>query len=399
MGKRTLMAGFPPSPEHQVDLANWRTPPYNRWAFQHVRELIPSANIPSNVAKPWTLSASVADMGGLRILSDGGNYSYTSFLSETDTDGLVILSGGRIAQEHYFHGMTARTPHILMSVSKSVLGIVAAILINEGELTTDTPVTDVIPELAGTAYEGATIRHLLDMRVAVEFDENYHAASGMIIDYRKSHSWNPIDPGEKPTDMRSFFKRLTKADGYHGDRFHYVSPNTDLLGWVLERSSGKRYADLVADLLWLPMGAAESAYITVDRFGAPRCAGGICATVLDLARLGQLMLQRGKREGQQIIPEGWIQSLVVDGDPAAWDRGDFIELFPNLSMHYMAKWYVIREPRTVLFGFGVFGQHLFVDFDCDVVIAKLSSHNEPLDAKKIKLTTDAGLAIGPYLHR
>lgn len=398
MADEALMVGFPPSPQYQVDLSNWRTAPYNRWAFQHVRELVPSTNIANNVLDPWKLSSSECDMGGLEIPSGGAKYSYASFLSETDTDALVILTGGKVAQERYFHDMTARTPHILMSVSKSVLGIIAAIVIKRGQLAQTTLVTDILPEMADTAYDGVTIGHLLDMQVGVDFDENYDASSGMIIEYRKSHNWNPLEPGETATDMRSFFRRLTKTDGKHGDRFHYVSPNTDLLGWALERSTGKRYADLVTELLWTPMGATEPSYITVDRLGAPRCAGGMCATTLDLARLGQLMLQRGRRNGLQIIPEEWIHTLMVDGDQEKWTRGEFIDLFPR-SMHYMSKWYVIREPRTVLFGFGVFGQHLFVDFDCDVVIAKFSSHGLPLDARKIQLTTDAALAIGPYLRR
>lgn len=397
MGNRVLMSGFPPISTDQVDLSNWRTAPYNRWAFQHVRELVPSANISHDPKKLWELSHSPVDMSGLRVSLEGS--SYASFLEDTDTDGIVILRDGEIVHEHYANGMTAHSPHILMSVSKSILGIIAAILADQGLLTRQKLITDVIPELSGTAYDGSTVGNLLDMRVGIEFEENYHAASGMIIDYRKAHGWNPLGPSETPRDLRSFFTKLTGMDGSHNDRFHYVSPNTDILGWVLERVSGKRYASLVAELLWIPMGAEDPAYITVDRFGAPRCAGGFCSTVRDLARLGQLMMQGGVREGRQILPEAWVQSIIGEGDSAAWDRGDFIELFPELSMHYRDQWYVIRSPGTVIFGFGVFGQHLFVDFENKVVIAKLSSHSEPLDASKIHLTTNALLAIGQYLRR
>src|SRR5689334_4168437 len=134
MADEALMAGFPPSPQNQVDLSNWRTAPYNRWAFQHVRELVPSANIANNVVDPWKLPSSERDMSGLEIPSAGAKLSYASFLSETDTDALVILTGGKVAQERYFHDMTARTPHILMSVSKSVLGTIAAIATTKGQL-------------------------------------------------------------------------------------------------------------------------------------------------------------------------------------------------------------------------------------------------------------------------
>jgi hypothetical protein len=153
--------------------------------------------------------------------------------------------------------------------------------------------TDVIPEVAGTAYQGATIRHLLDMRAGVAFDEDYLATSGPIVAYRKAANWNPLEPDDTPSDLRSFYREMTKSAGPHGGPFNYVSPNTDLLGWVIERATGERYADLMAELLWKPMGAARSAYITVDRLGAPRCAGGVCTTVRDLARVGQLMVDAG----------------------------------------------------------------------------------------------------------
>jgi len=97
-----------------------------------------------------------------------------------------------------------------------------------------------------------------------------------------------VPVGEPPTDLRSFLSTLTERHGEHNGRFHYVSPNTDLLGWVLERATGTRYADLVGQALWQPVQAERDAYITVDRFGAPRCAGGFCATPRDMARIGRL---------------------------------------------------------------------------------------------------------------
>src|SRR5437762_12985417 len=144
------------------------------------------------------------------------------------------------------------------------------------------------------------------MRAGVAFDEDYLATSGPIVAYRKATNWVPLDPGEVPSDLRSFFRTMTERDGPHGGRFHYVSPNTDLLGWVIERATGRRYPDLISELIWKPMGAGGSAYITVDRLGAPRCAGGLCATVRDLARVGQLIVQGGACGRGAIIPEGWL---------------------------------------------------------------------------------------------
>ncbi|WPZ33799.1 serine hydrolase [Thalassobaculum sp. OXR-137] len=390
MSKTRLMQGFPPSPETQVDLSNWRTAPYNRWAFHHVREIVPSADIPNDPESVAALPTASRDLDQLAVEGAG---SLTEFLAATDTDGIVILHDGHIVFESYANGMDAFTPHILMSVSKSLLGLIAGILIEDGSLDPNAFVADYVPEIADTAYKGASVRHLLDMRAGVEFDENYLATSGAIIAYRKAQNWNPLDPGERPSDLRSFYASMTAPDGPHNGRFHYVSPNTDLLGWVIERASGQRYADLMSDRLWRPMGAERSAYITVDRLGAPRCAGGVCTTVRDLARVGQLLLQGGSRDGQQIIPAEWIDDLISGGDPDAWNEGDFVELFRRAPMRYRSKWYVQDGPAPLLFGFGVHGQNLFVDRTNQVVIAKVSSQAAPIDEERNDLTLRAVRAI------
>jgi CubicO group peptidase (beta-lactamase class C family) len=359
-----------------VTLANWRSAPHSRWSFQHVRELIPSADIANDPALRWTLTAAPFDLGP----------DFAAMLEATDTDAIVVLHRGRVVHESYRNGMTAGTPHILMSVSKSLLGIVAGILIDRGVLDPSARATSYVPELAGTAYEYATIRQLLDMQVGIAFDENYLATSGPIVEYRKAQNWDPLAPGDAPGDIRSFVSGLRERDGADGARFHYVSPNTDLLGWIIERAADRRYADLMSELLWQPLGAVQHAYITVDRLGAPRAAGGVCATVGDLARVGQLLLQNGTRDGVQIVPAAWIDDLFTAGDRAAWERGDFAPYFPNLPMHYRSKWYVWQREQPLLFALGIHGQHLFVDRDRELVVAKVSSQAVPLDGQRVAQT-------------
>jgi len=382
-----LMQGFPPTPETQVTLENWRNPPFSRWAFQHVRELVPSADIANDPANVRQLVFNPIDMGALRI--DAGRkapLSFDAFLTDTRTDAMVILHGGRLVFERYANGMTAETPHILMSVSKSMLGLLAGVLVARGVLELERPVTDVVPEVADTAYEGATIRQLLDMRAGIAFDEDYLATSGALLAYRKAAGWNPVSPGETVSDLRSFYRQMRDRVRPHGQTFHYVSPNTDLLGWVIERAARRRYADLMSDLIWKPMGAARSAYITVDRLGAPRCAGGMCATVADLARVGQLLIEDGSRAGSEIIPSAWIDDITENGDPDAWAAGSFVEYFPAVPMHYRSQWYAQRGPVPLLMGLGIHGQYLFVDRRRRIVIAKASSQDLPLDPAQIRLT-------------
>jgi CubicO group peptidase (beta-lactamase class C family) len=278
-----------------------------------------------------------------------------------------------------------------MSVTKSMLGLLAGILAGHGILNVSQRVTDVIPELKSTAWEGATVMQLLDMRTGVAFNEDYLATSGPMIAYRKAAGWNPPGPGEQPTDLRSFFRELTQSDGRHGGRFWYVSPNTDLLGWIIERVSARRYADLMSELLWQPMGAAASAYITVDRLGAPRTAGGMCATARDLARVGQMLVEGGAYRGRQVVPPSWIDMIVNDGDREAWSAGNLAAYYPGMPIHYRAKWYVERSESPLLFCLGIHGQNLFVDPKNEIVIAKFSSQPQALDAECIALT---GMLVG-----
>jgi CubicO group peptidase (beta-lactamase class C family) len=297
-----LMKGFPPPVERQVTLENWRKPPFNKWSFSHVCEIVPSVEITNDPQNVRQLPSAPYDFRELTIKEAGNSFSLESFLRATDTDGFIVLRGGKVLCEFYDNGMTRDTPHILMSVSKSILGLIVGILAQRDSLDLSTFVTQWIPEVQNTAYDGATLRDLMDMRVGVLFDEDYLASTGPIIEYRKAQGWDPLAPGEKPSDLRTFLASLVEKDGTHGGCLHYVSPNTDLMGWVIERATGERYADVVSDLLWRSMGAARSAYITVDRLGAPRFPGGFCATTGDLARLGLLLAEGGIYAGKQIVP-------------------------------------------------------------------------------------------------
>ncbi len=397
MESEQLMKGFPPPPDRQVTLANWRKPPFNKWAFKHVQEIVPSAAIPNDADNVRQLPSAPHDFARLAVDDGDETYGLEAFLRATDTDGFLVMRAGKIIYEYYANDMDSGTPHIFMSVSKSVLGLIAGILLERGALELETPVTHWIPEIKQTAYAGATLRDLLDMRVGIFFDEDYLATAGPIIEYRKAQGWDPLPPGEKPSDLRSFFSLLVEKDGAYGGRFHYVSPNTDLLGWVIERATSKRYVDLVSELLWQPMGAAHGAYITVDRLGAPRCAGGFCGTTRDLARLGLLFAEGGRYGGKQIVPASWIDDILTRGDPKAWAAGDFVQYFPNMPVHYRSKWYVLRDAAPLAFCVGVFGQNLFVDPQHQIVIAKFSSQALPMDEKRILLTMRGIAAIRKYL--
>ena len=351
-------------------LADWRTDPASKWAFCRVREIVPTAEIRND---PKTVSQlhkvdSIFDCSAL-----------TSLVAESSTNAVVILQENSVLFESYADGMDPDDQHILFSVSKSLLGLVAGCLISDKVLAEEEFITDYMPELIGTAYDGATIRDALDMRVGVYFDEDYAATNGPIIEYRYAANWNPTPEKYQSLSLQSFFKKLKDKDGSHGGKFHYVSPNTDLLAWLFERASGKRYSDLLSEYIWKPLGAERSAYITVDRIGGMRAAGGVCMAPRDLARVGMLMAADGCLAGRQVVPKKWIEDLYQGGDQTAWNSGTFKEFFGNKTMHYRSKWYVCHDNGLLLYGFGIHGQYLFVDPVLKMSIAWLSSEPDPLD--------------------
>jgi CubicO group peptidase (beta-lactamase class C family) len=359
--------------------ANWRTAPFSRWAFQHVAEILPTAVI--DAAPGPALSAAPGSLDGFALARPGGALTLEAFLAATSTDAMVILHKGRIVFEHYANGMTAQTPHILMSVSKAMTGLVAGILAEKGELDVDAEVSTYVPEIAGSAYRGATVRDLLDMRAGVVLDAAQEAA------YAAALSGEPGPSGQPAPSFHEVLASLTNAKGPHGGPFSYISANTDLLGWAIERATGRGFASLVSDLLWKPLGAQLPASILVDGEGSPWCTGGFSFTARDFARVGDLVLNGGRRGGAQIVPEAWIDDLSRGGDREAWKIGEWGVAFSGIGrvMSYRAGWYAIHDDPSLLFAMGVHGQNLFVDHANQIVIAKLSSQ-ERFDYPVVGLT-------------
>ena len=180
------MSGAPPfSPQSQVTLANWQDPPFNRWAFQHVRELIPTARISRGSGPPWRLPSDDRDIAEVRFRHEDRELSIADLLADTYTDGFLVVHHGRIVTEQYFNSLAPDVPHLLMSVSKSVTSAVAGVLVGRRLLDPSAPVTDIVPELLGTSLEGATVQHLLDMRAGTRFDESYDDPEADVRTYER----------------------------------------------------------------------------------------------------------------------------------------------------------------------------------------------------------------------
>ena len=348
-------------------LDNWRSTPYSKWAFHHVREIVPTADVENKSGLVNDLNLDIQMYEDLNL---------EQVMEETETDAIVIAQNNSILFEKYNNGMNEKSPHILFSVSKSILGLIVGALIENKTLNESDLVIKFLPELEMTAYSDATVRDLLDMRVGVKFDEDYTATTGPIINYRYAANWNPVPVGVEAGDLKSFMGSLTERDGIHNDRFHYVSPNTDLLAWVCERASGIRYSDLISELLWTPLGAESSGYITVDRLGGMRAAGGVCFTARDLARVGLMIANYGYANNKQIIPDSWIDDIIKNGSDSAWEKRIGMDEFGNIPMHYRSFWYVQKNGDPLIHGLGIHGQYLFIDPKLNLSVAWFSSDND-----------------------
>ena len=395
---RALMTGVPPFPAaSQVTLANWQDPPFNRWGFQHIRELIPTARISRGQGRALRLPRSERDISGLSFRSAGRDVTVAEMLAETYTDGFLVLHRGRIVCEQYFNGMSPDTPHLLMSVSKSIVGTVAGILVSQGLLDVAAPVEKVVPELAGTSFQGATVQHLLDMRAGTHFDESYDNLESDVRTYERVYLWRPDIAEPRPADALAYYATLNN-DGEHGGPFRYRSILTDVLGWVLEKASGARLHELISRLLWQPMGAEFDAEVTVDGHGNAMADGGVCATLRDVGRFGLLFAAGRSQAGRHgPVPAQWIRDTIAgapDG-PQAFVAADDEPGFPP-GAHYRNCWWV-REPAVPFFhASGINGQNVFVHVPTRTVVVKLSTWPTAL-SPMIKVTTDAATAIAEAL--
>ncbi|TPI66325.1 serine hydrolase [Mesorhizobium sp. B3-1-3] len=359
-----------------VRLETWRLAPFNRWSFQNVGELVPSAHVaaaPGGEEEAKSLGALLEE----KIPLAGGSETVESFLKRSDTDGLTILKAGKLIGDWSAPHMPFGARHIIFSISKSVTAILAGILESEGLFDPSAPVTEYIPEARGSAYGDASARNVLDMTVSLDFEEAYLDPESAFARYRRSTLWNP---GGGSESLAAFLMTIQRLAEPHGQTYRYRSPNSDVLGILVERASGKRVSQLLSEKLWQPLGAGSEMSVTVDMEGTARTAGGMSMTPRDLARIGEMVRQGGTANGRRIVPEAWVRDTVATGGShEAWQRGTMAFLLPK--GRYRNKWYQTGNDSGAFCGIGIHGQWLYVNPKAEVVIAKMSSQPEPVDDK------------------
>lgn len=374
-----------------VDASNWKLPQNLHWSFQHVADFLPTATISRGDKKAADLPATHRDLDSIPIPATVPAElpsTVGSVIATTNTDAWMLVHRGKVLTEQYFGQMTATSPHLMLSVSKSVIGAVAGSLVDSGSLNPQALLTDYIAEITESGYAGATVRHLLDMRSGIDFSENYLDPLSGIRVLEQAIGWAPTNaPG--PTGMYPFLKTLQRKTG-HGGVFEYRSCETDMLGWVCEAATGKTMPELISELIWRKLGADADASIIVDQFGTGTFDGGVSATLRDLARFGALFLNNGRSmTGEQALSDQWIEQTLA-GDPDSRDAfaaatGDY--RMPA-GMYRNQVWFPY-PGNDVLLCLGIHGQMIYVNRPAEVVAVKLSSWPVPEDPAKLFATLRA----------
>ena len=364
-----IMQGFPPAADYIPGPSNWDLPPFNRWSFQNMRSLFPTVDVQRGTGPVRTLPGAHHDITRIDYPTLAGpRQTVADWLNTSYTDGFLVMSRGQVVHESYHNNMGALVPHLSQSMAKSIVGTLAGVLHGEGILDIDAPMPEFVPELAHSGYAGATLRHVLDMRSGVRFNEDYGVPGSDMTRIDIASGWRPPLPGEAVPTIRDVILTLPQ-ERPHGEAFKYRSIETDVVAWALERAANQSLSSLLSSRIWSRIGAERDAYFTVDQAGTALADGGFNATMRDYARFGLMMLECGAWEGTQVVPEDWVRAS------AAGDRAAFGEPYTAASPKgaYGRQWWVHDASRGDFMARGVFGQLIYLDPKTEFMAVKLST--------------------------
>lgn len=368
----SLMAGFPPPEAQRVTWHNWMSPPFNKWGFRHLGRLRPSISVAAGTGPVDVLPQALCDLDDFSFESVCGlSVRLDEHLQASHTDAFLVLHRGQMKYERYFNGQTQNDRHIMFSVTKSLIGVLAEQLICDGVLNPALLASHYVPEFAGSAFADATVRQLLDMAVSIEYTERYDDPASESSQFGYACGFQPAPAAySQYASLYQYLPTLRKR-GEHGGFFHYVTATTEALAWVMERASGVACPELLARV-WGQIGCQRDGYFMADPWGRGVAGAGFSATARDIARFGLLLANRGQYQGRELIDPRAIDAIAQGADPAIYAANqEFSEWTPGAS--YRSQWYVFNDHSQALMACGISGQYLFVDRDAEVVIVKQSS--------------------------
>jgi len=280
------------------------------------------------------------------------------FLERTYTNALLILKDGRIVSEIYRNNSDERSRFIGWSMTKSVTSVLIGCALAEGLIESlDEPITRYLPELAGGGYDGVSIRHVMQMRSGVDYEERYDFENPGVA--ASNHIAALVRNTARFTDVARTLPRIHAP----GEHFQYKTIDTAVLGWLVERAAGSSVAAYTESCLWEPLGAEADAFYIMDGppgVGREFSGAGFNATLRDFGRFGQMMLDGGVANGRRIVSEEWVRESTQPVGDEDTRRGG-----------YGLQWWTIGGSDAYA-AIGLQGQYIYIDPATRTVVVKLS---------------------------
>ncbi|MDO6824384.1 serine hydrolase [Marinobacter sp. 1_MG-2023] len=398
--KLGFMQGFPPPPDKLVTQpdSNFFSFPKLRWTVCHFRELLPTEQVSRGIGAPvlleYNLNEAAIDALTFTPMGSSETMTWEESLAANFTDGMLIIHEGKIVYERYFGCLDETGKHGAMSMTKSMTGLLAEILVAEGKLDDNALVSSIVPELADSAFGSATVRQVMDMTTGLAYSEDYSDPDADIWIYSRAASPFPKPTGYEGPDGYFEYLQTVKPEGDHGDAFHYKTINTDALGWIISRVSGLEVTELLSERIWRRMGAEQDAYITVDGKGTPFAGGGLSAGLRDLGRIGLLMLNEGEINGQRLFPSKVVANIRKGGSKNDFAKAGYTTLEGG---SYHSMWWLLHNEHDSYAARGVHGQTIYVDPKADIVIVRFASYPTAKNGKIDPTSLPAYQAVAEYL--
>lgn len=392
------MQGFPPTPDKLImqPSSDYFSFPKLRWTVCHMRELLPTEQVSRGLGAPVPLAYALdngIDAVTFTSPKGGAPVTWEASLAANYTDGILIMHRGRVVYERYFGCLEPAGKHAAMSMTKSLTGLLAEILVAEGRLDDNAKVASIVPELADSAFGSATVRQVMDMTTALDYSEDYADPKADVWAYSAAAS--PLPKPEAYDGPDGYFEYLQTVSqkGTHGEAFGYRTINTDALGWIVSRVTGKKLTALLSERIWSQMGAEQDGYMTVDAKGTPFAGGGLSAGLRDLGRIGQLMLDEGEINDRRLFPAEVVAGIRAGGDKRAFAKG--WKSLPGGS--YRSMWWVFHNDHGAFAARGVHGQTIYVDPTAEMVIVRFASYPVAGNAAIDPTSLPAYQAVAEYL--
>ena len=353
-----------------LSLQTFQSGPMNRWAFSHLREVLPTAAIKRDPAGFQPLAISDEFSSDFSVSLEGQEKSIDEIAAAQFIDGLLVLKDGKIVAERYYGQLAADRPHLLNSVSKSIVGLLARKLAADGVIDLSLPVSHYVPELAESGYGPDSLETVLDMQDGSDYREDYEDLSSTFRMQDCAIGWSNASycPANGPKSLFEFLPTVGRDEAQVGT-FEYRSGSVNAIAWVLEAATNQPLAALISDYIWQPMGAEFDANITIDQGGFALADHGISTTLRDLGRFGLLMLNDGQSFGNQVVPASVLQDIKnTPGDPN-WS----LPSPDGYKPFYRSFWWGEGNPGGDVSGLGIHGQIVHVVPKDGLVIAMFSS--------------------------